>query len=347
MMSDTKPEQWLLLLKNVSRSFYLSIRVLPPSMRYSIGLAYLLARAADTITDTRGISVQKRRQYLENFRQRLNTPVVIESFEITIDPSVNEISLAEQQLLHTLSDLFSALNTLNEPDRKYVIKVLDTLTQGMIVDLTTFPAEESGELVALDTAQTLDNYIYLVAGCVGEFWTQQMCAHQPKLNWQPEHYTVLGIRLGKALQLTNILRDVPQDLRIGRCYLPSEELDLHNLTPKMLLSNQHTNQARPILHHWLSIALNHFQAGEQYVLAIPKQFLQLRLAALWPLLLGLKTLSLLSLNKTWLSVEHSSKVSRQWVYVMLLFSLPAAFSNTLLKLWFKQLRKQIVINKQQ
>ena len=41
------------LLRQVSRSFYLSLAVLPRSLREPIGLAYLLARAADTIADTR------------------------------------------------------------------------------------------------------------------------------------------------------------------------------------------------------------------------------------------------------------------------------------------------------
>ena len=40
------------LLKSVSRSFYLTLRVLPTGMRDPVGLAYLLARAADTIADT-------------------------------------------------------------------------------------------------------------------------------------------------------------------------------------------------------------------------------------------------------------------------------------------------------
>jgi farnesyl-diphosphate farnesyltransferase len=56
------------LLKGVSRSFYLTLRVLPAGMRDPVGLAYLLARAADTIADTALLSPEKRLEFLLAFR---------------------------------------------------------------------------------------------------------------------------------------------------------------------------------------------------------------------------------------------------------------------------------------
>ncbi|MCX7825074.1 MAG: squalene/phytoene synthase family protein, partial [Verrucomicrobiae bacterium] len=52
------------LLKEVSRSFYLTLRVLPGALRPAISLAYLLARASDTIADTKVVPREKRRQHL-------------------------------------------------------------------------------------------------------------------------------------------------------------------------------------------------------------------------------------------------------------------------------------------
>ena len=44
-----------------------------------------------------------------------------------------------------------------------------------------------------------------------------------------------GIRFGKGLQLTNILRDIAQDVRLGRCYLPRTELAALGVQPQQLL----------------------------------------------------------------------------------------------------------------
>src|SRR5438045_9068521 len=52
------------LLKSVSRSFYLSIRILPRDLQAPIGLAYLLARASDTIADTADASETVRLRHL-------------------------------------------------------------------------------------------------------------------------------------------------------------------------------------------------------------------------------------------------------------------------------------------
>src|SRR5262245_9545214 len=64
------------ILKNVSRSFYLSLRVLPGSVRKQVSLAYLFCRAADTIADTSLFPPCQRLQILRAFRKQflLTTP---------------------------------------------------------------------------------------------------------------------------------------------------------------------------------------------------------------------------------------------------------------------------------
>src|SRR6187431_2802735 len=59
------------LLREVSRSFYLTLRVLPRPVRAQIGLAYLLARTTDTIADTDVIPVAGRLRALEQLRRRI------------------------------------------------------------------------------------------------------------------------------------------------------------------------------------------------------------------------------------------------------------------------------------
>ena len=57
------------LLRSVSRSFYLSMRVLPAPMREPVSLAYLLARASDTLADTAEVPVPSRKECLDDFRE--------------------------------------------------------------------------------------------------------------------------------------------------------------------------------------------------------------------------------------------------------------------------------------
>src|ERR1051325_6792278 len=59
------------LLKNVSRSFSLTLRVLPKKIRPQIGLAYLLARTTDTIADTELVPVEQRLKLLQALRERI------------------------------------------------------------------------------------------------------------------------------------------------------------------------------------------------------------------------------------------------------------------------------------
>src|SRR5690349_3972175 len=59
------------LLRDVSRSFYWTLRVLPKPIRPQIGLAYLLARTTDTIADTDIVPVSERLQALQALRQRI------------------------------------------------------------------------------------------------------------------------------------------------------------------------------------------------------------------------------------------------------------------------------------
>ena len=171
-----------------------------------------------------------------------------------------------------------------------VRRVVVTLTRGMEMDLATFPPEDSGDIAALDSIEDLDRYTYLVAGCVGEFWTDITAAHTPALQELGPGAAMsnLGVRFGKALQMVNILRDVPRDLRTGRCYIPSEMLRAGGTGAPMTCWIAPITPARPVpvLAAGIEIALGHVAAAEEYLLAIPRRCLRLRLAALWPLLLA-------------------------------------------------------------
>jgi hypothetical protein len=166
------------LLRGVSRTFYFTLRILPRGLRESVGLAYLLARAADTIADTRLLPPEERLKHLLAFREQVRGPATLSALQEIAQALTEKQSLdKERTLLRSLPEAFAMLEALPAVDRIQVRTVVLTLTQGMEIDLTRFPAEDTGQVKALKDNAALDCYIYSVAGCVGEFWTTMTRAH--------------------------------------------------------------------------------------------------------------------------------------------------------------------------
>ncbi len=315
------------LLKRSSRAFYLSIRVLPSAIRAPVGIAYLLARTADSIADADAIPPAERAERLAQFRAAI---------------AAGDADAFAPPDLADAPPILRALNALPPPDRRLVRAIAAELCDGIAFDLARFPTAESGEMGQLDSAEELERYAHMVAGCVGAFWTDVAMARAPALrHWDRDAQAALGIEFGKALQMVNILRDVPADLRAGRCYLPSEWLDEAGLRPRDLLDAANAPRARPALASGIRVALRQFEAAEAYLLSTPRRCHRLRLAAALPLLMGLATLDALARNPDWLNPSERTRVSRRWVYRTLAKSAALGWSNAALKSWIRRLRKRL------
>jgi farnesyl-diphosphate farnesyltransferase len=158
-----------------------------------------------------------------------------------------------------------------------------------MLDLQRF--DNPQEMRALRTAADLEEYTYLVAGCVGEFWTQLCFRHVHQFSSQTEDQMLaLGKRYGMALQLINVLRDAGSDLRAGRCYFPEHELNAVHLTPSQILSEPEPFQ--PIYRTWLENAKAGLTSGMEYSHAIKNR--RVRAATVLPALIGARTLALLN-----------------------------------------------------
>jgi farnesyl-diphosphate farnesyltransferase len=312
-------------------------------MREPIGIAYLLARAADTIADTSLLPPDTRMEHLLSLRSQVNGQPDSEALaHMTTEVAVVQNDSSEKVLLESLGSALTVLSQLSKSDQDAVRGIVTTLSEGMEFDLRTFPDESSGRIVALQEFAELDLYTYMVAGCVGEFWTKMTYAHEPKSLKDPVDVALdRGSRLGKALQMTNVLRDCGKDLRIGRCYLPAAMLVRHELTPQDLLAPETSSRARPILFELVRKTLDHFRQGIEYTLSLPRSSIRLRLACLWPVLIGLETLVLLVGNDLWLDPSKSSKVSRKNVYCIVALSVPVVTSNSLIRLWTDRLIAKI------
>jgi len=333
------------LLKHVSRSFYLTLKAVPRDLQRPIGLAYLLARAADTITDTALISRADRLKYLELFRDAIREgrseqlPTIAEALV------ARQQDAAERELLTRLEEGFAILSSLSPDDQAMIRNVVLTLTKGMVMDLTTFPGEDEGRLIALETRVDLDRYTYYVAGCAGEFWTDIHLAHRPSLaDWNRDAMRQRGVRFGKGLQMTNILRDLSKDLRIGRCYLPRQELEVLGLQPADLLNPSAIAKVKPLLRSLLALALEHYQEGWAYTLAIPRYEVRMRLACVLPLFIGLKTLALLERSPNLLDPNVVIKIPRGTVYGIVARSLVRIGSDSALDRYYCRLRQDVLIS---
>jgi farnesyl-diphosphate farnesyltransferase len=244
-----------------------------------------------------------------------------------------------EELLQRLPEVLAAYRRLDRGDRARSQTVLLTLTQAMLDALARFPAETEGRVGALVTPEDLDRYTYMNAGCVGEYWTDVVVAHRRRCatRWNVPPMRSRAVRFGQGLQLVNVLRDLPRDLRIGRCYLPRLDLAGLGLTPEELLDPRAAGRLRPLVRRLVGRALDHLSDGLAYTLAVPRREARLRLACAWPLLIGLATLARLARADALLDPDVVVKVPRAEVRRQLALSSALVWSNRGLRTYARRL----------
>jgi farnesyl-diphosphate farnesyltransferase len=320
-MADAPKELPGDLLKATSRSFYLTLRVLPACVRPQIGLAYLLARTTDTIADTELVPLAQRLEALQKLRERIlgQSSAPLNFGEL----ARQQASSAERVLLEKVEDSLTLLQTLSPADLKLVRDVLTTITSGQELDLRRFGTGSGEKIIALETAAELDDYIYRVAGCVGEFWTKICRAHLfPNARLDEKQFLADGIRFGKGLQLVNILRDLSADLKNGRCYLPTQQLDEAKLFPEVLFSPVNGEKFLKLYQEFLDKAEAHLTAGWRYTNALPFGQFRVRLACAWTILFGSRTIKKLR-KASVIELRQRVKISRGTVWRIIFVSLLA------------------------
>lgn len=278
------------LLKAVSRTFYLSMRLLPAEMRQAVSVAYLLARASDSVADTSAAVPELRLAVLRDMARCLAGETDAEETERLLMRLGGAMAQAQKnpaefRLLRLFGDCLAQLESLPAAEQASVRGVLGHILAGQMWDLTAFAETDT---VADDEATR--RYTWQVAGCVGEFWTELGYTALGE-HFAPESrravLTRAAARYGQGLQLVNILRDREEDAARGRCYLCSD----------------------PVV--WMDRAERYLRDGVDYSRRL--RGYRLRLASVLPALLGLKTLRLLRRSR-----GGRVKVSRACVYCTLL-----------------------------
>lgn len=303
------------LLRDTARSFYLTLQALPTSIRQPLSIAYLLARATDTVADVSKLPAQERLLAMN----ALATMIRIN--EVDIQKLSNLVASltpksAEYNLLMHIGELIDALYTLDDETRQDIIDVLTIIIQGQCLDINRF--SDGNTLTFLTSKEELNEYTYLVAGCVGEFWTK-LCFKKIK------HYSdqslsallPLAVAFGKGLQLTNILRDLPNDINQGRCYLPREELQKYGINPADISKN--VDLLAPVTEKWQQIAINDLRLGWQYMLNVTHR--RIRAAIALPILLAFATLDEMQDTQ-----KKPVKISRTKVKILILIAMLSMLS---------------------
>lgn len=281
------------LLASVSRSFYLTLKALPRELREPISLAYLLARTADTIADTATVSAEVRLDCLERYRALVRGDADVEALASMLITQFcpQQSDDAERRLMEKFADGIAWLRTMRPTPLAAIQNVLEHIIDGQALDIRRFPAD--GQLRRLASAEELDQYTWLVAGCVGEFWTQ-LCASELPSSLDAAVTTAQmqdwGARMGKGLQLINILRDIGEDTCDGRCYLPCQPDEVQTEWRK-----------------WLQTCAEHLDCGLLYVQHVAHG--KLRYATALPLLLGIQTIAKMR-SASWQQVMSGIKISR-------------------------------------
>jgi farnesyl-diphosphate farnesyltransferase len=285
------------ILKNVSRSFYLSLRLLPEGMRDGASLGYLLARSSDTIADTASVSVADRITLLDDYERSVQNgePFIAPDFLLAACTD------AEKVLLEQAPGIFSWLQQMDDTVQELVREVLHTIISGQKLDLQRFGNASAAQHMELKNDAELLDYCYRVAGCVGEFWTK-LGFHSEGANFSREPIAVMmpwAKHFGQALQLVNILRDLPEDLRAGRFYLPYTSS--RSIGEDMLVQHR----------RWLQQARHLLADGMLYSDALRGR--KLRAATVLPALLAEETIDKL-VSATWQQLEQRVKVPRSTVF---------------------------------
>jgi len=226
------------IARSAAKNFYYGFAVLPRPKRNSLSAVYAFMRRCDDIVDDASISAYERHNKLTLWLDSVHRAL---SGAPTDDP---------------------LLLALTDTQRRYQIPIglLDQLAFGTAADLED-PHDEPGFAAAkvprYRTFSELQQYCYGVASVVGLVCIRIFGYRDPAA--EP-----LAERCGLAFQLTNIIRDVKEDLAMGRVYFPEEDLIQFGLTVGDLATPEMSRVA-PLLALEADRAREGYKAGEELI----------------------------------------------------------------------------------
>jgi 15-cis-phytoene synthase len=224
------------IARSAARNFYYGFLVLPSEKRNAISAVYAFMRRADDISDDPSLPPEQRREKLD---QWINALRRVAAGERTDDPVV--FALADSQKRYNIP-----------------LDLLEKLVQGTAMDVPCAKAAPGGAFPQLqyDTFDQLYDYCYHVASVVGLVCIRIFGYRDPRAE-------KLAEQTGVAFQLTNIIRDVREDARMGRVYLPREDFARFGLSAHALTNGSAPEAVRPVLEFEAQRARGFYKAADE------------------------------------------------------------------------------------
>ena len=303
------------ILSSVSRTFALTIPLLPPIIEKVVGNTYLLCRIVDTIEDAAELTPEAKKNLSALFLDVVLERAPVESFvEPCLDALKNYSNHDELDLIAHTPTVLRILHTCSSHDQEAVSRCVSIMSEGM----SRFHGRQTE--AGLKDLSEFEDYCYVVAGVVGELLTSIFRHYSPQFSKNIQGHENLAIAFGQALQMTNILKDSPEDRARGVSWKPANlsQLDL------------------------LQIAYQKLSDSLTYILLIPKEEVGMRRFCLLAFGLAVLTLDKLAARDHF-ERQEDIKLSRNTVWFFYGFTKIAAGSNGLIKsffyLWGSPLRK--------
>jgi len=311
---------------------------MPKNVRELFAVGYLLCRAADTIADTPVVTDEKKLAYIKDFPAIVSSPSQnsekLDLIMRNILPSYQ--SEYEKNLLLCLKKILQAADKLSPQNKQLVHFVVTQVCRGMETDLSYFVP--SKKIKAFETAQQLEHYCRYIGGAPGIFWAKSLIINS-NIKKNTQHMPEQGAMIGDALQITNILRDMPADLKNGRCYLPLEDLQTVNLTPEDLLNPKSIKSLKPVINKWILWAMERLKFAEPFFSSIPKTQVRYRAATMWPIYWCMDTLHKIAASDNLLDAESKVKIPKSKIYATILKTPAALISNKFFNQGFRLRRE--------
>lgn len=270
------------MVRQVSRTFALSIEQLPDPLRDAVSVAYLMFRVADGIEDHATLPLDRKVALLRDWADVLDgvcPPERLAAGVADLDAADPEVEVIREAPL--VLNWFHALPAAAQaPIRHHV----HATTLGMA------RWQEHGPFVE-DEAE-LDDYMHEVAGRVGYLVTDLFALQSDEIAAQREALLPLSRECGLALQTVNVIRGIRKDYERGWVFVPRAFYRPLGLSRHTLLDPAHEPQALAVVARLADKADRHLEHGLAFISAFPRHEHSLRLALMWPFLFAARTLAL-------------------------------------------------------
>lgn len=316
------------ILPGVSRTFALTIPVLPAGLAEVVTNAYLLCRLADTIEDDVGLDDLQKSEFHGRFVAVVEGRGDPAAFARELLPLLSDRTLlAERELVASTEAVVRVAHGFSGPERHALERCVRIMCEGM-------PAfQRNRSLRGLSDLEELGVYCYYVAGVVGEMLTELFCLHCRDLEAYREDMMRLAVSFGQGLQMTNILKDVWDDQQAGTCWWPRTVFAARGIDLTEIAAVHETPAFASGLDELIGIAHAHLRSALEYTCLIPKRETGIRKFCLWAIGLAVLTLRKIHANPTF-SDGNDVKVSRRTVKATIMATNMTLMSNRALRMIF-------------